>query len=353
MGILNVLKKLRNNKKNTKQSDEILDNKEDMENVILKKEERLIEKEIIENTDYNETLKNIEDLIEKKNDENIIIEYKELTEEEIENIIIEEINKVIAVNKDFNEVKIKSKEAANKIGAQHLDKIVKYLGKERKDLDKYHDKYEDREYFNMLVDNAILMIIFNFKEEAVDILQKISQKNNNLYLKSTNLLCKLASEKIKTEEILDNIIDNIMALNDENRIAALGFMSQIKENGRVIGIIQYFYKDYLKKGQLEKAFKTLNHLINAAEKYTEGHLKLLKEISHGNKKINLQHIMVLEEKDPKYIMVDKISEELRVEAAITYYLINPKDKEIKDTLKYLSEYSLNEKLRIKIKKVIS
>jgi hypothetical protein len=352
MGILNALKKLRNKNKSIKQSDKILNNKEEIENVIFKKEEILSEKEIIENTDYNESFKNIEDLIEKKNNENIIIENKELTEEEIEKLIIEEINKVIEVNNDFNEVKIKSTEAANKIGVQYLDRIVKYLGKERKGLDKYHDKYENREYFNMVIDNAILMIIFNFKEDAVKILEKISQKNNNLYLKATNLLCKLASEKIKTEEILDNIINNIMVLNDESRIATLGFMSQIKENGRVIGIIQYFYKDYLKKGQLEKAFKTLNHLINAAERYTEGHLKLLKEISHGNKKINLQHIMVLEEKDPKYIMVDKISEELRVEAAITYYLINPKDKEVKDTLKYLSEYSLNEKLRGRIKKVI-
>lgn len=353
MGILNAFKKLRNKDKIRKEGEKSYENKNEIDNVIIKKEENLEGKEIIESIEYIESFKDIELIIDKENNENIFNEYKELTDEEIENLIIEEINKVIEVNDNFNEVKIKSREAANRIGVQYLDRISKYLTKDRKGFDKYHDKYEDREYFNVVIDNSILMIIFSFKEYAVDILEKISQKNNNLYLKATNLLCKLASENVKTEEILDNIINNIMLLNDENRIITLGFMSQIKENGRVIGVIQYFYKDYLKKGQLEKAYKTLNHLINAAERYTEGHLKFLKEVSRGNKKIDLQNIMVLEENDPKYIMVDKISEELRVESAITYYLINPKDKEIKDTLKYLSEYSLNDNLRKKIKKVIN
>lgn len=352
MGILNKLKNLRNRDKSKKEKENSLKNKEVIDNVIIKNEERVEEKEIIEYIDFNEDLIEIELASNNVNNENIDIEYRELTEEEIENLIIDEINKVIEVNDDFNEVKVRSKEAANRIGVQYLDRIPKYLGKERKSIDRYHNNYEDREYFNAIIDNSILMIIFSFKEAAVDILEKISQKNNNLYLKATNLLCKLASENIKTKEILDKIISNIMMLNDENRIIILGFMSQIKENGQVIGIIQYFYKDYLKKGEIEKAYKTLNHLINAAERYTEGHLKFLKEVTQGNKKINLQQIMVLEEKDPKYIMVDKISEELRVEAGITYYLINPNDKEINDTLKYLSEYSLNEKLRKKIKKII-
>lgn len=353
MGILNRFKKLRNKDKSKKQGENLLKNKEEIDNVILKKEEKLEEKEIIQDIEYIERFKDLELPTDKESSESIFNAEKELTEEEIDNLIIEEINKVIEVHDDFNEVKVKSKEAANRIGVQYLDRISKYLSKERRVFDKYHYKYEDREYFSVILDNSILMIIFSFKENAVAILEKISQKNNNLYLKATNLLCKLASENVKTEEILDNIINNIMMLNDENRIITLGFMSQIKENGRVIGVIQYFYKEYLKKGQLEKAYKTLNHLINAAERYTEGHLKFLKEVASGNKKINLQHIMVLEEKDPKYIMVDKISEELRVEAGITYYLINPNDKEINDTLKYLSEYSLNENLRKKIKKVIN
>ncbi|WP_300381834.1 hypothetical protein [Clostridium sp.] len=351
MGIFNVLKNLANKDKYKREGENYLDNSEEVDNA-SSKENSIEEKDIIEDIECIENFKEIESPKDNKENKNILIEYKELTEEEIEKLIVDEINNVIEAKDNFDEVKIRSKEAANNIGVQNLYKIVKYLTKERKAFDKYHDEYEDKEHFNTIVDNSILMIIFSFKEDSVNILEKISQKDNNMYLKATNLLCKLASEKVKTEEILDKIINNIMVLNDENRIITLGFMSQIKENGRVIGIIQYFYKEYLRKGELEKAFKTLNHLINAAERYTEGHLRLLKEISQGNKKINLQHIMILEEKDPKYIMVDKISEELRVEAAITYYLINPKDKEIKDTLKYLSEYSLNEKLRKKIKELV-
>lgn len=351
MGIISALKKLINKDKG--QGENILKNKDEVDNAILKKEEGIEEREIIEDIEYIKSFKDIELAIDMGKSEDIFIEHRDLTEEEIESLIIEEINKVIEVHDNFNEVKVKSREAANRIGVQYLDRVSKYLTKDRRIFDRYHDKYVDREYFNVIIDNSILMIIFSFKEYGVEILAELSQKNSNLYLKATNLLCKLASENIKTEEILDGIINNIMLLSDENRIVTLGFMSQIKENGRVISIIQYFYKDYLKKGQLENAYKTLNHLINAAERYTEGHLKFLKEVARGNKKINLQYIMVLEEKDPKYIMVDKISEELRVEAAITYYLINPKDKEIKDTLKYLSEYSLNESLRKKIKKVIN
>ncbi|WP_322546182.1 hypothetical protein, partial [Clostridium perfringens] len=123
-------------------------------------------------------------------------------------------------------------------------------------------KYDEIGEWGVAVENSVLMIIYRYKVDSLPVLERISQRNSNLNLKATNLLCKLASEGVKTEEIVNSIMNNLIAFNDENKIVILGFMSQIKENNQVIGLIQHFYKAFVKNGEIENAYKTLKHLIN-------------------------------------------------------------------------------------------
>ncbi|EOR26790.1 hypothetical protein SDC9_77782 [bioreactor metagenome] len=217
---------------------------------------------------------------------------------------------------------------------------------------RFIDKYDDIGEWTIIVENSVLMIIYSFKEDAVAVLQRISQRNSNLNLKATNLLCKLASENTKTDEIVNSIMNNLIAFNDENKIIILGFMSQIKENNQVIGLIQHFYKSFIKSGEIENAYKTLKHLINAAERFTNGHLNFLKSLAMGKNTLNLEEITAIEENDPKSVRMDKVDDYLRVDAAITYYTLNQKDDDINSKLYYLSEYSLDKNLRNKIKSLL-
>lgn len=299
---------------------------------------------------YNEEINLMEEknIIENFEEINLKEEVK-LSKEEIDDLISSEILKVIELYDDFNQVKVAAREAANNIGREYLKELPNYLSGKIHKPSRFIDKFDEIGEWSIVVENSVLMIIYSYKEDAVPILERVSQRNSNLNLKATNLLCKLASENVKTDEIVNSIMNNLIAFNDENKIVILGFMSQIKENNQVIGLIQHFYKSFVKSGEIENAFKTLKHLINAAERFTKGHLKFLKAIAMGKNIINLEEIMMVEDDDPRTIAIDKIDDTLRVEAAITYYTLDNNDDDINSKLYYLSEYSLDKNLREKIK----
>lgn len=343
MGIFDILKKIKR-KSNEDEYDEY-EFEEKLES--LKKVDNRVNDESNEEVYEKKEVEAYED----KEDINIKEEVK-LTKEEIEELLLNEILKVIEVYDDFDKVKIAAREAANNIGKEYLNELPNYLNGRIHRPSRFIDKYDDIGEWTIIVENSVLMIIYSFKEDAVAVLQRISQRNSNLNLKATNLLCKLASENTKTDEIVNSIMNNLIAFNDENKIIILGFMSQIKENNQVIGLIQHFYKSFIKSGEIENAYKTLKHLINAAERFTNGHLNFLKSLAMGKNTLNLKEITAIEENDPKSVRMDKVDDYLRVDAAITYYTLNQKDDDINSKLYYLSEYSLDKNLRNKIKSLL-
>lgn len=339
MGIFSFIKRIKD--KNSEEFDEKIEE--------YKKNVDYIDSDKNENIEIN--LKVEEKEIEEEPKE--IIEEVKLTKEELDELIYNEILRIIDIYDDFEEVKVAAMEAAKKIGKENLGEIPKFLNGKIHRPAKYINKYFEDSEWTIVVENSILMIIYSFNENAVPILERISQKNSKLNLKATNLLCKLASEGVKTDEIVNWIMNNLIAFNDDNKIIILGFMSQIKNNNQVIGLIQHFYKVFIKNGEIEYAFKTLKHLINAAERFTQGHLKFLKYIAMGKESINLEEITMLEDGDPKTINFQKIDENLSIEAAVTYYSLDKNDDDINSKLYYLSEYSLDKNLRESIKMILN
>lgn len=336
MGIFNFLRKVKQNGN----YDDVMDN----DNVIDDNNEDNY-KEI--KLDLSDLEKEIEGIFEGK-EENIEEEVK-LTQEEIDELISTEILRIIDLYDNFEDVKSSAYDSAMKIGKENIKEIPKFLNGKMHRPTRYINKYIDDQEWSVAVENSILMIIYSFKKDAVPVLERLSQKNTKLNLKTTNLLCKLASEGVETDEIVSWIMNNLMAFNDENKITILGFMSQIKGNNQVIGLIQHFYKSFVKNGEIEYAYRTLNHLINAAEKFTQGHLKFLKAIAMNKATINLEEIMILEESDPKVITLNKIDDKLSIDAAVTHFALDKNDDDINSKLYYLSEYSLDKNLRENLK----
>lgn len=346
MGILDIFKRVRRkdyeDNYDEEYEDEFEEKIDDLESNSYESEIKY--KEEIDSTEEKTIIENFEEINFK--------EKVKLSKEEVDDLISSEILNVIELYDDFNQVRIAAREAANNIGIEYLSELPNYLSGKIHKPSRFIDKYDEIGEWSIVVENSVLMIIYSYKEEAVPVLERISQRNSNLNLKATNLLCKLASENVKTEEIINSIMNNLIAFNDENKIIILGFMSQIKENNQVIGLIQHFYKSFVKSGEIENAYKTLKHLINAAERFTKGHLKFLKSIAMGKNTINLEEIIVVEEEDPKFISIDKIDDALRVDATITYYKLDNSDDDINSKLYYLSEYSLDKSLREKIKVIL-
>lgn len=342
MGFFNFFKKIKD--KNDNYYDEVYKENSDEYIEIKESIEGENKEEILMNSKMEE--KEIEE--EKEVHENI-----KLSKEEVDELISGEILKIIDLYDNFNDVKLAAREAAVNIGRENLMEIPKFLNGKIHRPTKYINKYIDDSYWSVVVENSILMIIYSYDEDAIEILQRISQKNSNLNLKATNLLCKMASEGVESERIVAWIMENLISFNDENKIKILGFMSQIKNNNQVIGLIQHFYKSFAKNGEIEFAYRALNHLINAAERFTKGHLKFLKEIAMNKGTINLEEIMTLEDGDEKIINNCKINDELSIEAAITYYTLDKNDDDINSKLYYLSEYSLDKQLRENLHKLLN
>lgn len=330
MGILSFFRKFKEGKIDNFESDE------------LREKEVIIREEY--NSFYEESKEVIEEVIEEIKD-------VEISKEEVYTVIIREILNIVDLYDNFNEVRFAAREAAMKIGRNNLGEITKFLSKKIDRETKYITRYSEEEW-NIVVENTILMIIYSYREDAIIVLEEISEKYSRLKLKSINLLCKLASEKVKTDEIVNWVMNKFIDFNDKEKIIVLGFMSQVKGNNNVIGLTQYFYKDFVKSGQIDYAIKTLNHLINVAEQYTDGHLKFLKSVAMNKKNLKLSEIMKIEEGDPEFVNVTNINENLSIEAAIMYYKLDSDDKDIKSKLQYLSEYSLDENLRRDIKEIL-
>ncbi|MBU3131460.1 hypothetical protein KPL40_03275 [Clostridium gasigenes] len=270
---------------------------------------------------------------------------------EIEELIIREVLNVVKYHDKFEELKIRAKIASHNIGEEHINLLPEYLACKIEKPDELKGKYEELGEWPMVVENSILMIIFSYKESGVDILTKIAYGNTSLQLKAINILVRLAKEEVSTEKIIDDIMNNIIKFNDMDKIVILGFASQIKGNNKIIALIQHFYKEFLKDGNVESAYETLVHLINAAQRCTTGHLSFLKFLAMDSEKIDLKKVIDIKEGDKDFIDVININEFTKIRATLTFYNMNQEDKDINNNLIYLSKNYRDEEVRNEIKRL--
>lgn len=164
---------------------------------------------------------------------------------------------------------------------------------------------------------------------------------------------KLANEGIKQEEIIDDIMNNISYFNDNDKILILGFMSQIKNNNKVIAITQHFFKEFLKNEDIEGAYEILVHLINVAGRTTQGHMNFLKALSVEEININLEKVMTLNNEDIDSVNIENLDEIVRIKAALMFYNFHNEDKEVNNNIKYWSENYKDKEVKDEIIRVMN
>lgn len=349
MGFWNLFK----NKEQKREEDYTLN--EEME----RNEEEVEVEEYVEHTDYE----SYEDFSKDNEEEALINEGsiveaicsydRELTEEEVDELITNEIIKVVQGYGSFDELKTSSEAAVKAIGDKYVDLLPGYISSKVSRPRELRERYDALGEWQMVVENAVLMILFSYKEKGVKHIVKILYSNKNLRLKCINLLCKLAAENILTEDIVNTIMNNLPYFDDDEKITIFGFMSQIKGNNQVIALTQHFYKKFVKEKDIVRGYETLVHLVNVAGKYTKGHLNFLKLVALGKSAINLEEIMGIDEEDEKIIFIGDIEEIYRVRAAITYYGLEKEDDDINSKLYYWSEYSLDKNVRRETKEILN
>ena len=265
-----------------------------------------------------------------------------LTAEELKSLITGEILKVVDKSQNFDSMEIYSKEAAKVIGMENIGALTEFLYGGISKPSYLRSRYNGLGAWPTAVKNAVLTILYSFNEHSVDELLKIANDKSANSIKSVNLLCKMAAKGIEEEKIIDSIIYIMDTFSDENVIATLGFLSQVKNNTKVLKTLEVYFKKYIYDNNIESAYDITLSIINNVGNYTTEQLIFLKAVAISDEVLELSMIL----KDEKGTFdLSSVPEDLRLKATLSFYSLYNKDEEINSKLMYLRDNSLDIELR--------
>ncbi len=265
-----------------------------------------------------------------------------LTAEELKSLITGEILKVVYKSQNFDSMELYSKEAAKVIGMENIGALTEFLYGGISKPSYLRSRYNGLGAWPTAVKNAVLTILYSFNEHSVDELLKIANDKSANSIKSVNLLCKMAAKGIEEEKIIDSIIYIMDTFSDENVIATLGFLSQVKNNTKVLKTLEVYFKKYIYDNNIESAYDITLSIINNVGNYTTEQLIFLKAVAISDEVLELSMIL----KDEKGTFdLSSVPEDLRLKATLSFYSLYNKDEEINSKLMYLRDNSLDIELR--------
>ncbi|MBS4973260.1 MAG: hypothetical protein KHZ55_03615 [Clostridium celatum] len=265
-----------------------------------------------------------------------------LTAEELKSLITGEILKVVDKSQNFDSMELYSKEAAKVIGMENIGSLTEFLYGGISKPSYLRSRYNGLGAWPTAVKNAVLTILYSFNEHSVDELLKIANDKSANSIKSVNLLCKMAAKGIEEEKIIDSIIYIMDTFSDENIIATLGFLSQVKNNTKVLKTLEVYFKKYIYDNNIESAYDITLSIINNVGNYTTEQLIFLKAVAISDEVLDLSMIL----KDEKGTFdLSSVPEDLRLKATLSFYSLYNKDEEINSKLMYLRDNSLDIELR--------
>lgn len=265
-----------------------------------------------------------------------------LTAEELKSLITGEILKVVDKSQNFDSMELYSKEAAKVIGMENIGALTEFLYGGISKPSYLISRYNGLGAWPTAVKNAVLTILYSFNEHSVDELLKIANDKSANSIKSVNLLCKMAAKGIEEEKIIDSIIYIMDTFSDENVIATLGFLSQVKNNTKVLKTLEVYFKKYIYDNNIESAYDITLSIINNVGNYTTEQLIFLKAVAISDEVLDLSMIL----KDEKGTFdLSSVPEDLRLKATLSFYSLYNKDEEINSKLMYLRDNSLDIELR--------
>ena len=152
----------------------------------------------------------------------------------------------------------------------------------------------------------------------------------------------MAAKGIEEDKIIDSIIYIMDNFSDENILSTLGFLSQVKNNNKVLKTLEVYFKKYIYDNNIESAYDITLSMINNVGTFTREQLIFLKAVALSDEVLELS--LILKDEDGEFDL-SSVSEDLRLKAALSFYSLHDKDEEINSKLLYLRDNSLDIELR--------
>ena len=307
MGIFDFFKRKKENEDNIdlEEALDIKEIKEEDNNTVINNEN--------DGFNYNFVIDNIEEFHNMA----------ELTPEELKTLITGEILKVVDKSQNFDSMEIYAKEAAKAIGIENITALTEYLYGGISKPTALKGRYNGLGAWPTAVKNAVLTILYSFNENSVDELLKISNDKSSNSIKAVNLLCKMAAKGIEENKIIDSIIYIMENFSEENIISTLGFLSQVKNNAKVLKTLEVYFKKYIYDNNIESAYDVTLSIINNVGTFTREQLIFLKAVALSDEVLDLSLILKNEKGE---FDLSSVAEDLRLKAALSFYSLHNKDE---------------------------
>ncbi len=274
---------------------------------------------------------------------------------ELENLLIE----VAKEFEDENKFQKAAYDVANKLEFNRAKELTKYFHKNPPEPETLHSATQKYGFFGVwmnICQNAILEILFNYKEQAIPTLYSIGFGEYDwTQYKAIDVLCRLAKEGIETEDTIKKIGDEIQDFRYEAVMPSLESLSSIPNNKEVSKIILKIFDEYSKGDPIEGLYilrlLTLNYPNEVKNK-----LSFIKAIAQGKGIENRSPLLdgavlsVDEEKKETYSLdgeeIQGNFEEIhKIRAAGLYFFLDDEDNEINQLIDFWEHHAKEESHR--------
>lgn len=278
---------------------------------------------------------------------------------------------LIEVAKEFEnegQFKMAAKNVALKLEFERAKNLVKYFHNnptEPESLKNKTSKYGLLGVWMNICQNSIFEILYNYKEKAIPTLYSIGFGEYDwTQYKAIDVLCRFASEGIKTNEIVTDIGNEINSFRYEAVFPSIESLSRISNNPKIPKIILNIFDEYSNDDPIN-GLHILTILLKNYPAAVKSKLEFIKSIARGEGIENRSPVL-----DGAVLSIDKdgnesytikgeeiegnFEESHRINAIALFYQLDTTDKEINELIEYWAKNAKDESHRnmiIDLKKI--
>lgn len=271
---------------------------------------------------------------------------------------------VVAESDNLERYSVAAKKAAAEMDFNIAKDLFRYYKKNINDPQHLQTKLKEYGILGEWKDicqNAILEILYYYKEKAIPLLYKIGFGEHHwTQSKAIVVLCRLASEGVETDKIVENIGRELPWFSYENQFPSFEVLATIKGCQKVVDIFKLSFDEYIKYDPVDAFYILKSMAINYPDEARK-ELIFLRNIIFNKKYVKPTPVLdesilpgSLRKKRFFSFLTKKkkgrFAEEDRVNAALLYHYLSPGDADVISKLKYWETNAKNGVSREAIKR---
>ncbi|MDF2188093.1 hypothetical protein [Paraflavitalea sp. CAU 1676] len=263
---------------------------------------------------------------------------------------------------DEDRFRTKAQEVASRLSFNEAKGLTRFFHKNPPEPEHLKSKTVKYGLFGVwmnICQNAVFEILFNYKEQSIPTLYSIGFGEYDwTQYKAIHVLCRLAKEGIQTDNIINDIGEKIQSFRYEAVFPSIASLSSIPGNKQVPSIMLAVFEEYSADDPIDGLailrLLSINYPQEAIEK-----LSFIKALAKGEDIEDRSPlldgaILSYDEAGNETFSIDgeeltgSLEETHRINAALLYYSLDPKDQEINDLIDHWEKTAQSEAHRSQI-----